>query len=150
MPQRQFHQLAEESFPERTALWYYRLANVVWLWIAFAIVLGFVQWRVEPTPAASAFDTVVRDQAVLWAFHIEGLIAGLVLFFGLWTYHPRLEILGHCLLAGYIAASAFALLDLTGIWPPITFIMTVSIAVASAFRVIYLVKFTPSLDNRGW
>jgi hypothetical protein len=143
MPRRQFEELATHAFPERVALWYYRMANVVWLWIAFAVSLGFVQWRIDPSATTSAFDQVVRDQVALWTFHLGGLVAGLVLFAGVWFYRPRLEILGHCLLTGFILATAAAVVDLAGVWPPINVMVTASVALASAFRVVYLVKFTP-------
>jgi len=145
MPRTQFQNLAEQSFPERKALWYYRMANVVWLWIGFAIALSFVQWRIDPNLPSSALDSQVHDQVVLWIYHLAGLAAGCVLFAGVWLYLPRLEIMGHCLLTGYIVANAVAVLSLppgTGS-RPLAFVITVSIAFASAFRVLYLIKFTP-------
>jgi hypothetical protein len=151
MPQHQFEYLAQHAYPRRTALRYYRLANVVWLWIAVAIVLGFVAWRVEPSNPAGAFDLKVHDPLVLWVFHLGGLAAALALGVGVWVYSPRLEILGHCLLTAFIVANAVAVLELrtTGtIVTALSFTVTISIAFASACRVVYLVKFTPGLRHR--
>lgn len=142
-PHDQFRLLTEHSYPRKTALWYYRLANVVWLWIAFAIALGFVQWRVEPEAAQSAFDLQEHATWALWTFHLLGLASGIWLGIGIWRFWPRAEILGHCLLAAFIALNAVAVADLDKVG--ISFVITVSIAFASAFRVYYLVKFSPQL-----
>lgn len=147
MPQHQFQYVAEHAFPRRTALWYYRLANVVWLWIVLIIVLGFVQWRIDPLVPQGAFDARVHDQTVLWLFHLLGLVSALLLGAGVWFYLPRLEILGHVLLAAFITMNAVALIGFPQAGA-IAFITTISIGLASACRCYYLIKFSPQF-RRG-
>lgn len=144
-PQHQFDYLARHAFPRKTALRYYRLANVVWLWIAFAILLGFIQWRIDLHAPASAFDLKAHDQAALWTFHLCGLAAAGTLAAGIWWYLPRLEILGHCFLTAFILANSVAVLNIDSVVIVLSFVITVSVALASAFRVLFLVKFTPGI-----
>jgi hypothetical protein len=127
--------------PDARARWLYRALNGVWVFLGFAAVLATVQFYADP--ASVATSSIGRSLSgplddlwnVFWA------IGGLLIAAGVWILRPVVEIVGHLFFTVAVLTNAVAVAVLLGPGP--SFWLSLSVAVASAGRVVYLWVLTP-------
>jgi hypothetical protein len=127
--------------PDARARWLYRALNGVWIFVGFAAVLATVQFYVDP--ASIGRSSVGRSLSGplddLW--NVSWAIGGLLIAGGVWAMRPVAEIVGHLFFTVAVITNAASVLVLLGPGP--SFWLSVSVAVASASRVVYLWIMTP-------
>lgn len=142
-PESAFKALA--SLNHKRALKLYRAQNGIWLWIGVACIVSALQFWLSPEQVGKTAIGRRLEGGVDDAWNLGVMIGGVMIIWGVWTYRPRAEIIGHLFLTAAMTANALAVL--TVVRAGLSAGLLIAVAVASGFRIYFLVATTPRKER---
>lgn len=127
--------------PDPRARWLYRALNGVWIFLGFAAVLAAAQFYLDPASIATSSIGRSLSGPIDDLWNVFWAIGGLLIATGIWVMRPVIEIVGHLLFTVAVLTNALSVAVLLGPGP--SFWLSISVAFASAARVVYLWVMTP-------
>lgn len=142
MPQNRDRYLSQ--LPHRKAVRLHRAQNFIWVWLGLAATLSAVQYFLQTDTANSAiYSTMPSVFLIVW--HVLFALGGLLIAYGVWTYHPLAEVIGHIFFCAGCLVNCVALLTVIGGGP--NFFIVGAAGAASIARAYFIVKTTPPSEK---
>lgn len=130
---------------KKRALKLYRAQNGIWLWIGVACIASALQFWLSPEQVAKTAIGRRLEGGIDDAWNLGVMIGGLMIIYGVWTYRPRSEIIGHIFLTASMTINAIAVL--TVVRAGLSALLLIAVAIASAVRIYFLVATTPQKER---
>lgn len=135
-------ELLSQEAAHKLELRMYRIQNSVWLFFAFASVVACLAFVFDEETRKQTATYYQLDQTYQYAWNVSWGIGGILVFWGVWFWRSRVEVIGHIFFGGAIFTSCLAIFLTVREFVP-TLLTLLSFTAASFFRAWWILRILP-------